>query len=254
VREPLNLLLVGGSHLGSGGLPPTTNFGVLLSRALRTALGCEFGRTRSIFHEGDSTRYVDVLPSPLPASTVVLLLPRNLLLVPMLGNLRVAAAARVLKGKPLWFRSVFVRNESPPREAVRRLWLLLRCLAGIAYATGSLVLLPRRLRRYARGLDGTVAELRSRGSRLIVLTTPIPVRDLHFPLARLYQAAYASVIRSRAQPGVAIVDLAAVLATRRQAVLQPEDPCHLNAHGHRLVADAVLPAILEGIQVKVAAG
>jgi hypothetical protein len=251
VREaadvPLTVILVGGSHLGSSGLSPVSNFAVLVSRSLRASLGPSFGGTRSVFHEGDLAAYVDALPSALPANSVPVLLPRNLAIVPMLGELR-GAAARVRGGRPVQFRSAFAVRESWWGEAVRRVRLGSRSAAGFVWAAVNLALLPRRLSAYRKTFDETLVELESRGVSLVILATPIPLRSRDFPLAQLYQRAFARCVRARRQPGVGVADLFASLTVERHAFLQAEDPLHLTAEGHRRVARSIVEAILAGVE------
>jgi hypothetical protein len=234
----VDLLLVGGSHLASPGLPPTANFAVLVGRRLRRALKGRFGRPRLLFHEGAPSDIPGLLPDPLPEGAIVVVLPRNLALAPMLGELR-QAAARLRRGRPLEFRSAFLPR-SGAAELLRRARLLARAMAGTAYAVMCLPLLPGRLERYGRELDAAVAEIRRRGAGLVVLATPIPLDGAAFPLSRFYQARFARLIRSRRGPGVEIADLFRILTPEH---LQPRDPLHLTAEGHRRVGDALWEAV-----------
>jgi hypothetical protein len=239
----IDVFLLGGSHLGSAGLPPTANFAVLLSRRLRASLGPSFGRTRSIFYEGDVADVPGLLPDPLPEGAVVFVLPRNLLLVPMIGELR-GAAARLRGGRRIEFRSVFEPADTLAGEIVRRLRLLARQVVGNAYAGLNLPLLARRSARRGAELDGVVERLRARGSRLVVLATPIPLSSRHFPMARFYQGRYADLVRRRRAPGVEIADLFAALGVEGRGFVQPRDPLHLTVEGHQRVA-AVLGEVIE---------
>ncbi|MGH7904556.1 MAG: SGNH/GDSL hydrolase family protein [Candidatus Dormibacteraceae bacterium] len=238
----LEVYFCGGSHLGTQGLSPTQVFPVLVSRGLRRAWGAV--SSRSVHASGKPQDLPLELGAKLSGAPFLLVvLPRNMFAVPLPMYVRMAVPR--FGGRPMAAPETFLRRPTRRGEVRRRLIGLARLAIGLGLCVGLLPGLPRKASRYGRAMDAAIAYARGRGCRCVIWATPIPLDQRRFPGSLPYQAAIAGTIRRRAGRDVVVVDLYHRFKKIQRESQLSQDPLHLTAAGHRIVAEEVLAAILE---------
>jgi hypothetical protein len=242
------------------GLPVTQALPVQVTRVLRERWGRRLGHAYMLEYSGDPRDLERELRAQrLPRPFILVLVPRNVYVwgVPQLADMRryfggVAAMDRAVMDDVVGYLlpGALVGPPPAPTGPARRAWLVSREAVKVLWYALWLPTMPWWVLRYELALRSLRRFARQAGCRLLVLATPVPLRDgrSRLPGLHWYVALLATFLRAHDAGDVVVADLYAGL---REPSPEPlhfyhDRMVHLTSVGTRRAAEIVLAAIVRG--------